>query len=208
MKKRKIDAVDPIFGIDDEIEEQTFAKHKIKRTPLPEGHENVKFDNVVNVSEGVLKHILDNTDFATRKIVGTLLKRSIPLAMSYDNATSYAEAVLRDGLNIDIEIDDDILKIIDNLNKLSIAYMYSRMVKLPKSIRRLYVETLTVKFVDEAMAQMKIAQNTRKYSQSLRETVAHVTSSRERKKSDKGLTDGLVDEPVKSNVGIKKSRKQ
>ena len=211
MRKKKR-VIDPVYGIDDEIEQHSFVKHEIKHTKLPDGHEKVKLDNVVNVSEGVLQQILDNTDFATRKIVGALLERGVPLAMSYDNATSYAEAVLRDGLNIDVEIDDDITKIIDSLNKLSVAYMYSRMVKLPKSIRRQYIQELTTEFVKEAMIQMKVASNTRKYSQTLRETVAHVTSSTERKtkKSDKAQNEEIVDNVVKevqNSVGVKKSRR-
>ena len=197
MKKRKEEKPDPVFGIDDEIENVEFVKHKIKKTPLPEGHEKVYLDNVVEVPEGVLEQIVSRTDFATRQLVALLLERSVPLAMSYDNATSYAEAVLRDGLSVDIEIDDDITKVIDQLGKLSVAYQYSRLVKLPKAIRRRFIEGLCDKFVEESVAQMKIAQNTRKYSQNLREVVAHVQS---KKAPD-------LEEAVQNNVGVKKSRR-
>ena len=198
MKKRKEEKPDPVFGIDDEIENVEFVKHRIKRTALPDGHEKVHLDNVVEVPEGVLEQIMSRTDFATRQLVSILLERSVPLAMSYDNATSYAEAVLRDGLSVDIEIDDDITKVIDQLGKLSVAYQYSRLVKLPKAIRKRFIEGLCDKFVDEAMNQMKISQNTRKYSQNLREVVAHVKS----KKAPDTLEEG-----VNNNVGVKRSRK-
>jgi hypothetical protein len=186
----------PIYGIDDEIEQVEFAQHQINQTPLPDGSDSIKLDNVVNVSEQSLRKILKRTNQATRVIVRSLLNRSLPLALSYDNATSFVEAAMRDGLNIEIEIDDDISKAIDQLNKLSSIYLYSRMVELPICARKQFLREMTTHCVTAAVEAMKVSSNTRKYSQRLRETVAHVS----------GKAPETTDD-ASNSIGVKRSRR-
>jgi len=196
VKKKPIES--KVYGLLDDIEEvDVMPKQKINKTSLPKGSENVNLDNVVRINEAALKKILARTDKASRHIAADLLENEIPVMLSYDNATAYAETVLRDGLNIDVEIDDDVTRVLSYLNKLSIIYQYSTMVKLPKAIRKIFVEEIAKAFIPEAIADMQKATNSRKYSQHLRELTAHV-QSKEQNKEHK--------EKKVSKHGVKKSR--
>lgn len=187
-----------IYGEDDEIEEVNFVKHKIKKTPLPKGGEHITFDNVVNVSEETLQSVLNTTNRSTKKIVKTLLQHIIPTALSYDNATTYIEAALKDGLDIDLEIETDVLVALNQLSKLSIIYSYCRQIELPARVRQRYLEGVTDEFVKELMVEMKKSNNTRKYSQTLREAVAHVKSKNSHVNEEESPT---------NKVGLKRSKK-
>lgn len=191
MKKKE----NKVYGLLDEIEDEVMPRKKINRTSLPKGSEKVDLENVVSISEEALKKVLRRTDKATRHIAADLLENEIPMLLSYDHATSYAETVLRDGLSIDVEIDDDITRVLSYLNKLSIVYQYTRMVKLPKAVRRLFVEELTKALVPKAVDAMEKSANTRKYSQNLRELVATVSQN------------GENTDEIKNQYGVKKTRK-
>lgn len=214
MKKSK-STDSPIYGLLDDIEDEVLPKPKIKKTTLPQGSEKVKLDNVVNISEQAVQRILNRVDTASRHIAADLLENEVPILLSYDNATAYAETVLRDALGIDVSIDDDVTKVLAHLNKLSIIYQYSTMVKLPRSIRKLFVTELTKSLVLEAVVDMKNARTGRKYSQNLRELTAHVRGHSTVKKDETEYPlDPNTKKPsrvrhsdVTTKNGIKRSRK-
>lgn len=181
--------VEPIFGIDDD--EYKAPTVKVQKTRVPSGYE---FDNVVNVSKGALQKIKKKTDKSTRRVVDNMLMSSTPSLLAFDNASSYVQAVLRDGLGVEVDIDNSMTVIIESLTTLSMAYTYARMVRLPKSVRKLYIETLTVKLVDEAVTAMKKKNLNEKNSRHLKDIVASVGER---------LNSG----DVSSSVGVKKSRK-
>ena len=190
----------PIYGINDEIEyEEVIApKRKFKRAELPEGADKVKLDNVVNISEDSVAKIQARTDKARKKIADTLLQSHIPVLVSFDEASAYAESVMRDILGVEIEIGDDVTPIINNMGKLALVCLFSKMIDMPQALRKHFVYGIASKLVDESIAEMKKSSSGKKYSQVLRELTANVVVGQ---KSADGDNDRFV-----NSVGVKKSR--
>ncbi len=188
MKDKKVDVETPVYGVlrakkkTAEKIGRIMPEPEIKRTVLPKEVAALDIENLVDIPEDLLKKVIKRTKQATSAIKDSILLHDIPVVLSHDNATSYAEVALRDGLGIDIEIDDDVLQAVDQLNRLSLLYQYVRMIKLPKKVRQLYIEKLAELMAQESLDNMKKASASRKYSQKLRELTGVVRSRADDKK--------------------------
>jgi hypothetical protein len=176
---------------------------EIKYSEVP-GAENLPIDNLVDIPESLLRAVQESSQNFTKELSDAMLKQEAAFLMAFDSATAYTEAALRDGLGVSVEIDDDVLAVIANLNRLAVVRTYMRKLALPKATKKLFLDKLCEALVTESVADMKraaLGRSKSKYIQRLQELNGRVRRQEETPKavSSKKRKDVKSDKPRNSN---------
>lgn len=157
----KIHNQDFDYGTDDEIDldETADAIQKTENRLLirPELHrirnrsnkDGVSSENVIEVSDDQVTDIIDHVEEKADTFRSLFLRRSVPLLLGYDIAAGESEAVVRDILKTDIEIDDELLGYIGSV---TLADMISETMKtcdnIPDNVRADVLKDWLIKSFD------------------------------------------------------------
>lgn len=137
-------------------EEPPIPEIPVNLSSLPPEFDRIKYGNVVNVSASDLqdtsKAITRNTSVLSEKLLQTIL----PLLLSYSSATNYTQAVLKEGLGLDIAFDPGLEEVVKHIGYLAVTHHFVRNSKLPKSTKRTYLdkiaENLSAKTVERVFS--------------------------------------------------------
>ena len=137
-------------------EEPPIPEIPVNLSNLPPEFDRIKYGNVVNVSASDLqdtsKAITRNTSVLSEK----LLQAILPLLLSYSSATNYTQAVLKEGLGLDIAFDPGLEEVVKHIGYLAVTHHFVRNSKLPKSTKRIYLdkiaENLSAKTVERVFS--------------------------------------------------------
>lgn len=167
----KIHNLDVDYGTDDEIDldETADAIQKTENRLLirPELHrirnrsnkDGISSENVIEVSDDQVTDIIDNVEEKADTFRSLFLRRSIPLLLGYDIAAGESEAVVRDILKTDIEIDDELLGYIGSV---TLADMISETMKtcdnIPDNVRADVLKDWLIKSFDGVRSERSGAQ--------------------------------------------------
>lgn len=114
-----------------------------KPNALRNEEDRKQINNVIPISR---KDIESNHDMTEKlsKSVGSLTAKHIGLMLSFDNASSYAEAFAEDGLGLDagVQIEDSPMHFLSNLCSIETMYTYLKEIKLPKKYKDMYMEKI------------------------------------------------------------------
>lgn len=88
-------------------------------------------ENVFEVNEETVDGLIDDIEDSANSFRKMFLSQTIPQLLGYDIAAGEAEAVVRDMLKTDIEIDDELVSYI---GKISLADMIGKVMKDSKNI--------------------------------------------------------------------------
>lgn len=142
---------------------------------LPGGANDINIDNLVDVPEQVLTDILSSSSEISEEVSQILLAESATLMMSYDKASAYTEAALRDGLGVEVTIDRSVQCGISHLAKLNVLSLYAnKMSALPSHIKDRFFKHLIEKVADDAHKDMIKEDKSEKYSAMLDHLAARV----------------------------------
>ena len=139
---------------------------------------DVPLSNVVDVPEVLLRTIAKQVDDNTASFSDMLLKRMIPLLLCYDTGISYSTAAMRDGIGIELEFEEGIRDAVKSVGQLMVMYHFIRKAKLPRDIKKRFMEQLTDKFAAESIEAMKKANNIQKIHDDLNNLAAVVSTSK------------------------------
>lgn len=114
------------------INEDHYADH------LPD----LEYDNAVEVSEDILNKVRRKTDLRTAEISRVLMSRFLPTLLGLDAAQSFVTSAMRDGLGIEVSMDDSILEGAKGLINIDLMYYMLRRSSLPKRFKKQYLTTL------------------------------------------------------------------
>lgn len=154
----------------------------VYKNDLPKNAEDLEIKNLVDIDEDDLDLICERSEELSKYCSDILLKESAALLMSYDKSSSYVEAVLRDGLGINIEIDNNICVAIGHLVKINVLNFYAnQMTSIPEELRARFLKQVTYHIAQDAISEMKKENVGEKYTSFLKNLVARV------KKSDKPI---------------------
>lgn len=130
--------------------------HRIRNRSNKDG---VSSENVIEVSDDQVTDIIDHVEEKADTFRSLFLRRSIPLLLGYDIAAGESEAVVRDILKTDIEIDDELLGYIGSV---TLADMISETMKtcdnIPDSVRADVLKDWLIKSFDGVRAERSGAQ--------------------------------------------------
>ena len=105
--------------------------------------EHIKIENLVDIPEEELNAVIARSKSLSDEIAAIILNEGAAPILSFDSASSYAEAALNDGLNVNGKIDSTIPAALAQILKLSVICKYIENTSIPDNYKRLYLTTLT-----------------------------------------------------------------
>lgn len=165
---------------------------------LPAEAKNLNLDNVVGIPEELLKKIKTKLERKTTKLNSIILESIVPSLLAYDAASNYTKATLRDGLNLDVDIDTSALEAAKELIKLDILFFYIKNMSLPMSYKRKLLDALILKLAEASVEKLKKTARSDAMSAHIRELQGVLLRRSENKPKNK-LKKAKIS-------GIKKSR--
>jgi hypothetical protein len=106
-------------------------------------------ENATAVSEEDLDLFVKRVNTLSKDIVQVLLTGETEYLIALESASSYVQAFLRDCLNIDAVIDDDVMSVISSIGKANIVFHALKKMPLPKVYKaeffRAFMEDMAVK---------------------------------------------------------------
>lgn len=136
---------------------------------LPEEAEGIDFDNVVAIPERVLKGVVKKTEQRTRKLSDLMLNSITPAMLSYDSASNYVKAALRDGLKIEVDVDRGVLDVVKELSRLDVIFFYVKRLNIPKSLKKQFMNSFIEELSKASIESMRKTDKSDEISSQLRE---------------------------------------
>jgi hypothetical protein len=182
----------PVFGINPDI------VHDDESSPERDAESRLPIENLVSYSQEDLDSVSGMSDDIAKEIQELMLNEGAALLMSYDDASSYTEAVLKDGLGVNVEIDSSVSEVISHMMRLNMITAYMGKLSMPENIKAKFMRTLTEKIAEDAHTAMNKTLNSEKYSSILNNLKARAN------KGDSGSTLGKDD--IAGHLGVVRRR--
>ncbi len=151
---------------------------------LPKEARGLPLQNVVRMTEDVLKQIIANTETTTTELSELMLNRIAPNVLSFDASSSYVRAVLSSGLKIETELDRGVLEVVEKLSQLEVISFYIDRMRLPKAMRELLLQKFIEGISTSSLEAMVKAKKSDEMSQQIRELDAVLVKRSERQQQD------------------------
>jgi hypothetical protein len=187
--------LDDIIEVD--IPDDYYDRHlRSKQTPEKPSYDVIG-DNEFEVPDELITEIQQSTT-TREELLRQVLFEQASLLYAYDDASNFVEAVMCDGLEMEVEMDRDILpEAFVPLSRLSVLSTFIDQCSLSDQVKKTLMGRLTVRTADE----MVVAMNKRKAPEALaalhKQYAATVTRS--------GLPPDA--EAPQNTVGVRASRK-
>lgn len=168
-----------------------------ERDTLPEldAEQRLPVENLVQYTQQEINDVHERAETVSDEATRLLLEQGAALLMSYDESSSYVEAMLRDGLGITVEIDSSISEAISHMMRLNLVTFYADKMALPEDVRRRYLRVLTEKFAEDTHAAINKNLTGERYSTILKNLQARMAGG-----------SGAEAEELVSTLGMAKRR--
>lgn len=184
----------PVFGINpDIVDDENYSPERDAESRIP-------IENLVTYEKEDIDKVEAKANEATKEIQKRLLEEGAALLISYDDASSFAEAVLRDGLGITVEIDSSVSEAISHMMRLNMISAYLDQMSLPDKVKDRYMRILTEKIAEDTHASIQKTITSEKYNAVLKNLQARMKSSPEAAAGDLASQLGVVKH--RSNDGM------
>lgn len=125
-----------------------------KGSSLPKEAEGLQLDNVVGMPISLLKKLSKSTTLKTKELSQLMLDLT-PFLLSYDLASKYVQTTLKDGLNIEVDMDVSTLEVIKDISKLEIITHFVNTLKLPKEYKDRFINSFIDKLAEASHVKME-----------------------------------------------------
>lgn len=149
-------------------------KMSVTRSVLPKATAGIDFANVVNVPEALLREVVSKIDGNTDKLNALLLKRLLPMLLSYETSTGYAKAALKEGLDVEIAFDQGLADCVKHIGYLNVVMHFIRGSALPRSVKQRFMRQFSDQLATQAVTQLVESNKTQLKTQQLQELQAVV----------------------------------
>lgn len=152
-----------------------------KTVDLPEhssGIGRIDIENLVDIPVEQLEALATYVGDSTKELSDIMLKDGAGMLMSFDNASAYTEAALRDGFNVDANIDSSVQYMLEQLLTLNVVSFYTkRMTSISKPMKDLFLRRFIRALVDDGAAEMKKKNLGQRYSKALKAMAGRVVEN-------------------------------
>tara|TARA_B100000700_G_scaffold101966_1_gene114962 strand:+ start:13459 stop:14406 length:948 start_codon:yes stop_codon:yes gene_type:complete len=163
----------PLFGINPDIVFNDEA------SPERDAEGRFNIENLVTYSQEDLDKVTSASNETTAAVQDKMLREGAALLMSYDDASSNVEAILRDGLGITVEIDASVSEVISHMMRLNMISEYMDRMSLPEPIKSRFMRVLTEKLAEDAHTSINKALTSEKYNSVLKNLQARMKGGSE-----------------------------
>jgi transcription antitermination factor NusG len=154
---------------------------KISKRPLPKEVEGVEFANVVHVPEEMLKTIATTVDRDTGRLSDLLLRKLVPLMLSYETSTNYARAAMKEGLNVEIDFDKGLSECVNYVGYLNVVMHFIKSSALPRQVKQRFMNHFSDKLAEQTVAALVDANKVQSKQTLMQELQAVVYSRKDNK---------------------------
>lgn len=124
---------------------------EVSPSDTPPEFGRVQYENVVRIPVHTLKSTTAAIDRRTKAFSAQLIEHLIPLLLAYSAGTNYTQAVLKEGLKLDLEFDEGLEEAVKHIGYLNVVQYFIRNSKLPKSMKKLYMRQFVRKLSDRSV---------------------------------------------------------
>lgn len=115
----------------------------VGETEIPEGAKDLNLTNVVNVPTREITRTLDNVNLETKRLSRRLMRKLVPLLLSYNSSTQYVQAAMREGLGFELSFDANVAEAIKNIGHLNIMFHFIKHSPIPKDLKQHFMFELS-----------------------------------------------------------------
>lgn len=137
-------------------ESRLLIKPKLNKIRARKDKDYTGPENVFTVGDEIIDDTLDSVDAHTKKFRGHFLRQVFSPLLGYDIAAGEAEAIARDCLETDLEIDSELVPYIERIGLANIiGSMLEESKSVPDSVRADVIKDWLIKSFDDIRAQTK-----------------------------------------------------
>ena len=123
---------------------------------IPTELQHLELSNAVEVPEGLLEKIAEETEALTRSMGEMILLKIAPMILAYESSLNYVGAVMQDGFGIEFEDDPNMREGIKDMTKLTMFdYIVSKLA-ISEDRKAQIMTTLIDRQVEATVARMEI----------------------------------------------------
>lgn len=115
----------------------------VRETSLPEGAESLNIANVVNVPKQEIDKTLRSVNAETKRLTRRLMRKLVPLMLSYTSSTQYVQAAMREGLGFELAFDSNVAEAIKNIGHLNMMFHFIKHSPIPKDLKQHFMFALS-----------------------------------------------------------------
>lgn len=152
---------------------------------MPEEAKGLPLQNVVSMTEDMLKRIISNTELQTSELSHLMLQTVTPSVLAFDASSAYVKAVLASGLKIETEIDRGMAEVVQGLASLEVINFYVKRMSLSAVMKRRLMGKFIDGLSDSALLSMQRAAKSEEMSSTIRDMEAVLIKRSERQAQDR-----------------------
>lgn len=184
---------------------------------------NLEYENMVSVPEDLLRKVTAKSTMRTRDLSQLMLSRLLPSMMGLEAAQSFVTTALRDGLGIEVEMDDAVMEASKVMSNLDLVFYFMRRSALPKKLKHKFMDTLIEQVAKDTAETMKTVSVRKEKTKAQAELQAMIVrgmsqahknedlsrrTNRPRREEEDESPIGLVDDaPSRTGPGMRRSRR-
>lgn len=157
----------------------------------------VKGENEIEVPDHVLAEVREGTQ-TKEEVLRAALLESASLLFAHQDASNFVEAALRDGLDMEIELDEAIPDALVPISRLNIVTSIVSQMSLPEKMKNTLLMRLSIKTADEVI----IALNRKRIPDAIAAMTKHYAAT-----VTKSGVDPDMEHMPQNTVGVRASRK-
>lgn len=150
-------------------------EHLLDLEPEKRAAEELDIENLVDVDPKVIDQVEEITGELAEDIKTLLFNEGAAFLISLDEATSYVQAALREGLGIDMEIDSSVGAGVSHLVQLNILSKYLDRMSLSAPIKERLMRKLADKVSKDIHLSMRKSSTSERYSSILQNLQARMS---------------------------------
>jgi len=162
--------IHPVFGVNQELVESNIPERQASESIDVLNEFEIDVDEV-----NAFKDLLNDLTESTQSII---LRDCVANFIAFDNASSTTQAIMRDGLNINMEVSAEVVPALENIARLSVtSHFLSRSNSIPDNIKNVYLREVAKLLATETVTDMRKKEVGGKYSSLLQNLVARFRSA-------------------------------
>lgn len=181
-------------------------KMDVKRSKPPAELASVNAGNVVYVPARELEAMTKMLGVQTSSLSNLMIRSLLPTMLSYQAATNYARAALKEGLDVEIDFDPGMLDCLMHVGNLNVIMHFVRQSKLPRSVKRRFINKVSDKLAETAVQAMVDVNKLEERKIQMQELQAVVYERSKNKTSHHSSADADVDKVKERPAKLRRQR--
>lgn len=162
-----------------EVKPTVFEKpdfqYVLDTTEIP--RKQVKLENVVHIDERLIRDIAKSIDTKTFRLNDKMLKRLVPLLLSYNASMSYVRAVMSEAFKIELDFEGGLTEAVKYTSYLAVITHFVKNSGMPKSVKKSYLDKVGDHIANETVKALLLGNKQAAQSSNMQAVIVKGRSS-------------------------------